>query len=58
MNRAKEIEKEVIAAAHGDMQAAMYALEDGKYLVDAGYTDDDQENIEIAHDSIKNMINR
>lgn len=51
--RTAEIKKEVLEAASGDIKAALAALEDGQYLAQAGYTDEDQEAIEVAHAEIK-----
>jgi len=53
---AVDIKKEALKAASGDVQAAIYALEDGQYLADAGYTDDDQGAIEDAHADLKMML--
>ena len=54
MKSAAEVKKEVLEAATGDVQAAIKALCDGAYLAEAGYTDDDQEAIEIACDELRN----
>ena len=56
MRTAEEIKKETLEAAKGDVQAAIAALEDGQYLTGAGYTDDDQEAIECAHDLLKSSL--
>lgn len=56
MRTATEIKKEVLEAASGDIKAAIAALEDGKYLAQAGYTDEDQEAIEVAHAEIKKEV--
>lgn len=57
MRTAAEIKKEVLEAASGDIKAAIAALEDGQYLAGAGYTDGDQETIEVAHAELKEMLN-
>jgi hypothetical protein len=54
MKSAAEIKKEALEAAGGDVRAAINALCDGTYLAEAGYTDDDQEAIEIACDELRN----
>lgn len=53
MRTATEIKKEVLEAASGDIKAAIAALEDGKYLAQAGYTDEDMPAIEAAHAALK-----
>lgn len=58
MRTATEIFDDVMAACDGDYAVAKAALEDGQYLADAGYTDDDQEAIEEAHDRIKKELER
>jgi len=50
------IAKETLEAAKGDVQTAVYALEDGQYLSDAGYSDDDQSDVEDAHAELKAML--
>ena len=57
MRKTAEVKKEVLEAATGDVQAAIKALCDGSYLAEAGYTDDDQEAIEIACDELRNGKN-
>lgn len=56
MRTATEIKREVLEATSGDIKAAIAALEDGQYLAQAGYTDDDQEWIEAAHATLERMM--
>lgn len=44
-----EIAEDALAAANGDILAAKSALCDGQYLTSAGYTDNDQTDIELAY---------
>lgn len=56
MSTAEQIKKETLEAAGNDVKAAIYALEDGQYLLSAGYTDDDQEVIEVVHAELKEQL--
>ncbi|NLD91391.1 MAG: hypothetical protein GX639_01855 [Fibrobacter sp.] len=56
MRTSTEIKREVLLEAEGNVQAAIAALEDGQYLAQAGYTDDDQEAIEVVHAELKEML--
>ena len=56
MRTAAEIKKEVLEAAEGNIPAAIAALEDGQYLAQAGYTDEDMPAIEAAHAELKEML--
>lgn len=47
-----EIVRAVLEQASGDVRAARQALEDGAYLADAGYTDEDQAAIDAALDAL------
>lgn len=49
MRTANEIKKEVLEKADGDIQRAIYALEDGEYLESVGIEDCDQCAVEDAH---------
>jgi hypothetical protein len=53
---ARGIVDEVLKETGGDIQAAIYALEDGEWLKNAGYTDTDQEDVEAAHAELKSRI--
>lgn len=57
MRTAEEIKKAAIEAADGNVLAAIAALEDGQYLSDSGYTDEDMPAIEAAHAALKEMLN-
>lgn len=52
MNR---IAKETLDVVGGDVKSAIDALCDGQYLAGAGYTDDDQVEIECAVDDLKRV---
>ena len=48
--------KNILTASDNDLQAALYALEDGFALEQLGYSDDDQEDIEGAHAVLTEML--
>lgn len=52
---AQEIIEELREQGFDDQQI-LYALEDGATLADLGYTDDDQEAIEDAHEIIRQQL--
>jgi hypothetical protein len=58
MKTAEQVRIETLEAAHGDVAAAIAALEDGAYLADAGYDDDDEQAIEEAHAMLKMSTDR
>jgi hypothetical protein len=54
--KTQAIIQNILTASDNDLQAALYALEDGFALEQLGYTDDDQEDIECAHDVLAEML--
>ena len=54
--RAKEIYDDILALVDGDKKRALVALEDGQALAELGYTNEDQEAIDLAYCFLLDMV--